>query len=131
MTTLKILCYLPAERADLSAIVLGSGAIPVIDVTCSDRNKVPLGAWVRSRSKRDIPGKGPIILAGGHHRTAIRGRETWLEVTKISQIPKGKTHNGFAGVVVRSSEAGGWSSPQTWVELASKLDKFDKNKIMT
>ena len=130
MTTLKILCYLPSEKADMASVVLASGAIPVIDVTCSDRNKVPLGSWVRTRSKRDIPGKGPIILAGGHHRTAIRGRETWLEVTKISQIPRGKTHNGFAGVVIRSSEAGGWSSPHTWAELANKLDKFDKNKII-
>ena len=81
MSKPRILCIIPAERDHLAQLVFQSGAIPVIDITCSDRSSVPKGAWIRTRSKRDIPGKGPIILAGENHRSAIRGRETWLEVS--------------------------------------------------
>lgn len=106
----RILCYLPAERVSLCDAVFSAQAIPVIDLTCSDRSRVPNGAWVRTRSKRDIPGKGPVILAGGQHRSAIRGRETWLEVTKPRKVPR-----GFAGIILRSKETGGWCSDKKMV----------------
>ena len=77
-------------------------------------------ARVRTRSKRDIPGKGSVILAGGQHRSPIRGRETWLEVTKIRKVPR-----GFAGIIVRSKESGGWCSDKTWIELQENLTKLD------
>ena len=59
----RILCYLPAERVSLCNTVFSAQAIPVVDLCYSDRSRVPNGAWVRTRSKRDIPGKGPVILA--------------------------------------------------------------------
>ena len=116
----RILCYLPAERVSLCATVFSAQAIPVVDLCYSDRSRVPNGAWVRTRSKRDIPGKGPVILAGGQHRSPIRGRETWLEVTKIRKIPR-----GFAGIIVRAKESGGWCSDKTWSELQENLTKLD------
>ena len=99
MTVPKILCYIPAERDQLAQLILQVGAIPVIDITCSDRSSVPKGAWIRTRSKRDIPGKGPVILAGENHRSAIRGRETWLEVSKPKKVPR-----GFAGIILRGKQ---------------------------
>ncbi len=118
----RILCYLPAERVSLCPLVFSAQAIPVVDLCASDRSRVPNGAWVRTRSKRDIPGKGPIILAGGNHRSPIRGRETWLEVTKPRKVPR-----GFAGIILRTSETGGWTSDSTWSDLLGedKLQKLD------
>ena len=119
MSTERILCYLPAERAFLCEQVFAAHGIPVIDLCCSDRSRVPQGAWVRTRSKRDIPGKGPVILAGGQHRSPIRGRETWLEVTKPRKVPK-----GFAGIIVRTRETGGWSSENTLGVFLSDTEKI-------
>jgi malonyl CoA-acyl carrier protein transacylase len=114
MPNFRLLCYLPAERAYLSSTVFAANAIPVIDICCGDRVAIPKGAWVRTRSKRGIPGKGPVILAGGHHRTAIRGRETWLETTTPRKPPK-----GFAGIILRGSETGGWSGTDSvWKNLS-------------
>ena len=45
----RILCYLPAERVSLCDAVFSAQAIPVIDLTCSDRSRVPNGAWVRTK----------------------------------------------------------------------------------
>ncbi len=119
MTT-RILCHLPAERVSLCPIVFAAQAIPVIDLCFSDRSRVPNGAWVRTRSKRDVPGKGPVILAGGQHRSPIRGRETWLEVTKPRKVPR-----GFAGIILKTTESGGWCSEKTLSEWTDKLDKLN------
>ena len=122
MSTERILCYLPAERAFLCEQVFAAHGIPVIDLCCSDRSRVPQGAWVRTRSKRDIPGKGPVILAGGQHRSPIRGRETWLEVNKPRKVPK-----GFAGIIVRTRETGGWSNDETIQRFLESTDKINPN----
>ena len=121
----RILCYLPAERVSLCNTVFSAQATPVVDLCYSDRSRVPNGAWVRTRSKRDIPGKGPVILAGGQHRSPIRGRETWLEVTKLRKVPR-----GFAGIILRTRETGGWCAEKTWSELHNKLSKLDASKTI-
>ena len=124
MTKPKILCYIPAERDQLAQLIFQVGAIPVIDITCSDRSSVPKGAWIRTRSKRDIPGKGPVILAGENHRSAIRGRETWLEVSKPKKVPR-----GFAGIILRGKEAGGVSGEASvfndWAKLSPQTTMLD------
>ena len=122
MSTFRLLCYLPAERAYLSSTIFSANAIPVIDICCGDRVAIPKGAWVRTRSKRGIPGKGPIILAGGHHRTAIRGRETWLEVTAPRKVPR-----GFAGIIIRAAETGGWSGDKS---IWGSLEKCEPDKTI-
>ena len=116
MSAFNLLCILPAERYDLAMAVTMAGGTPVIDVSCSERHPVPSGAWVRSRSKRAIPGKGPVILCGGRHRTPIRNRETWLEVTEAKAVPK-----GFAGIILRGSEAGGMSGQSEGLEMLKSL----------
>jgi len=121
----RILCYLPAERVSLCPLIFASKAIPVVDLCCSDRSRVPNGVWVRTRSKRDIPGKGPVILAGGQHRSPIRGRETWLEVTKPRKVPR-----GFAGIILRTKETGGWCSDKTLTEFQDSMDKLDPKTTM-
>ena len=48
MSSTRILCYLPAERASLCDEIFAANAIPVIDLCSSDRSRVPNGAWVRT-----------------------------------------------------------------------------------
>ena len=112
MSSFLFLCILPAEKHELVPSILLAGGIPVIDISCSERHPVPAGAWVRCRTKRSVPGKGPVILCGGHHRAPIRGRDTWLEVTSPIPVPK-----GFVGIILRGSEAGGQSGAKPGLKM--------------
>ena len=55
----------------------------------------------------------------------FEGRETWLEVTKLRKVPR-----GFAGIIVRTKEAGGWCADKTWAELQDKLSKLDADRTI-
>ena len=108
-------CVLPAELSALAGAVLNTGGVPVLDFTCSARVDVPDGAWVRVRTRRNIPGTGPVILAGTH-KMPVRNRETWLEVTEPIAPPK-----GFAGVVLRGNEVGGAIGAESGLAMLSKM----------
>ena len=116
MTDLVLLCTLPAERASLAPIVVAAGGTPVIDLTASARVVVPDGAWVRVRSRRNVPGTGPVVLVGGGDAAPVRNRETWLEVTTPEVAPE-----GFAGVVLRGVEAGGPCGASPGLDLLRAL----------
>ena len=111
----QVLCILPSERSNLAAQVMQAGGIPVIDITLGDRVPIPAGTWVRTRIRRAVPGKGPVILAGENHKSPIRNRETWLETSRYKKTPK-----GFAGIILRGSQAGGMSSSG---DIWEKLEK--------
>ncbi|MDP6933709.1 MAG: beta-ketoacyl synthase N-terminal-like domain-containing protein, partial [Myxococcota bacterium] len=117
MTAPILLCMLPAERVALVPRILAAGAVPVIDATVSTGITVPEGAWVRARSRRSVPGKGPVLLAG-NHKAPVRNRPTWLEVTEKIPIP-----DGFAGVVVRGSEVGGACGARSSQDLLADLPR--------
>ena len=102
MSTPQILCFLPSALSNLSSNIIKSGGIPVIDICLGDRVAIPAGAWVRTRVRRAVPGKGPVILAGENHKLPIRGRETWLETSRYKKTPK-----GFAGIILRGPNVGG------------------------
>ncbi len=113
-------CVLPGELSPLSSIVLEAGGVPVLDFTCSATRAVPDGAWVRVRTRRSVPGTGPVILAGSH-KSPVRNRETWLEVTEPIPAPE-----GFAGIVLRGNEVGGAIGAETGLSLFSKLGRDQK-----
>ena len=102
MSTPQILCFLPSARSNLSSNIVKAGGIPVIDISLGDRVAIPAGAWVRTRVRRAVPGKGPVILAGENHKLPIRGRDTWLETSRYKKTPK-----GFAGIILRGPNVGG------------------------
>ncbi|MEC8192296.1 MAG: SDR family NAD(P)-dependent oxidoreductase [Myxococcota bacterium] len=108
-------CVLPGERASLAEAVQSVGAIPVLDFTCSPTTSVPEGAWVRVRTRRSVPGVGPVILAG-NHKAPVRNRETWLEVTEPGPLPA-----GFAGAVLRGAEVGGPCGALSGLEMLSRV----------
>ena len=110
-----LLCLIPAERVQLTEAVLVTGAIPVIDITCSERVAIPAGAWVRTRTRRSVPGTGPVILVGAHTQP-VKGRPTWLEVTAAQGLPE-----GFAGLVLRGIEAGGPCAARPGMALLQAL----------
>ena len=113
-------CVLPGELSPLSSVVLDAGGVPVLDFTCSATSTVPDGAWVRVRTRRSVPGTGPVILAGSH-KSPVRNRETWLEVTEPIPAPE-----GFAGIVLRGNEVGGAIGAETGLSLLSKLGRDQK-----
>ena len=92
---------LPPTAAHLAPIVLEAGCVPVVDLTSGPVVDVPDGAWIRARAGRPLPGTGPVVLADGD--APIADRETWLETTQAGPVPQ-----GFAGIVLRGAEAGGW-----------------------
>ncbi len=108
-------CVLPAELSALAGTVLNTGGVPVLDFTCSPRCDVPEGAWVRVRTRRSVPGTGPVILTGSH-KMPVRNRETWLEVTEPTAPPQ-----GFAGVVLRGNEVGGSIGTEPGLDMLSKM----------
>ena len=118
MSDLPILCVLPAERAALVPAVVAAGGVPVVDLTSSARVSVPGGAWVRVRTRRSVPGTGPVILAGGHHSQPVKHRDTWLEVTAPGPVPE-----GFTGIVLRGLEAGGACGVAPGLELLAQVPK--------
>ena len=97
----SLFCQLPAECSSLSTTVTGHGALCLIDLCSTATTAVPDGAWVRVRSRRGVPGTGPVVLVGSHTKP-LPDRETWLELTEPGSAPP-----GFAGVVLRGQEAGG------------------------
>ena len=108
-------CVLPAELSGLVGTVLNAGGVPVLDFTCSPRSDVPDGAWVRVRTRRSVPGTGPVIFAGSH-KMPVRNRETWLEVTEPMAPP-----DGFAGVVLRGNEVGGAIGLDSGLSMLSQM----------
>ena len=116
MTDLVLLCSLPASRASLVPVVAAAGGTPVLDLTATPRVAVPDGAWVRVRSRRSVPGTGPVVLAAGSDAAPVRNRETWLEVTEPQPAP-----DGFAGIVLRGEEAGGPCGAAPGLELLKSV----------
>ena len=116
-------CVLPGELSPLSRVVQEAGGVPVLDFTCSATSVVPDGAWVRVRTRRSVPGTGPVILVGSH-KAPVRNRETWLEVTEPIPAPE-----GFAGIVLRGNEVGGAIGAKSGLKLLSKIGK-DQNVIL-
>ena len=110
-----LFCQLPAESAALVTRVEGLGGIPIIDLTSTATTAVPDGAWVRVRSRRGVPGSGPVLLVGTHTKP-VPDRETWLELTEPGELPE-----GFAGVVLRGSEAGGSCGTQPLLQMLASL----------
>lgn len=108
----NLLCRIPAEKVVLYDALLKLGTTPVIDVTLSPRKPVPANAWIRARNKRSVPGKGPVMLAGGQHRNSVRGRDSWIEVNRPQPIPK-----SCKGIILISSTSPGWSSSWTTTDL--------------
>ncbi|MGB0638241.1 MAG: beta-ketoacyl synthase N-terminal-like domain-containing protein, partial [Myxococcota bacterium] len=114
------LCVLPGERASLAGAVHAAGGVAVLDLTSGPTVSVPDGAWVRVRTRRSVPGKGPVILTG-NHKSPVRNRETWLEVTEIQAAPE-----GFAGVVLRGQEAGGPCASVPGMDLLAGMGQDQK-----
>ena len=96
-----IFVVLPPTAAALASTVLKAGGTPIIDATGALAPDVQEGAWVRIRPGRPAPGTGPVLLA--EHGAPVPDRETWLETTAPRDIPA-----GFAGLVLKGREAGGF-----------------------
>ena len=103
---------LPPTAVHLVPLVQGAGCIPVIDATGSHPPEVPPGAWVRTRPGRPAPGTGPVILA--ELGAPVPDRATWLETGVPRAVP-----NGFAGLVLKGREAGGFAGEQDGLEALS------------
>ena len=115
-----LFCVLPAERASLVDAVLATGGIPVLDFTCSPTVSVPDGVWVRVNNRRSVPGTGPVILSG-NHKSPVRNRETWLELTEARPVPE-----GFAGAVIRGNEVGGLCGSEAGMRLFARMGQDQK-----
>ncbi len=113
MSKPMIITVIPAELADLVPDLFESGAIPVLDLTCSPVSQVPDGAWIRVRPGQDCPGNGPVVLAG--KGAAVDNRPTWLEITEVQDPP-----SGFEGVVLRGREAGGPCGGEDGLQMLSR-----------
>jgi acyl transferase domain-containing protein/NAD(P)-dependent dehydrogenase (short-subunit alcohol dehydrogenase family)/phosphopantetheinyl transferase len=119
MSLAQVLCLVPAERAHLVASIQKAGAIAVVDFTTSGKSgksAVPAGAWVRVLDRRNVPGDGPVLLVKG--TAPVSGRPTWLEVTDPRPAP-----SGFAGIVLRGSEAGGPCGKKPGLDLLRDVPK--------
>ena len=114
--SLRLFCILPAEIASSQQNIIPSSCTNIIDITHSERIPIPTQCWVRTRVRRGVPGKGPVILSGGNHNNPIRGRETWLEVTNAQRISK-----KFAGLILRGREVGGLVSTENIWNLLPKI----------
>ena len=114
--SLRLFCILPSELATSQQNIIPSSCTNIIDITHSERIPIPPQCWVRTRVRRGVPGKGPVILSGGNHKNPIRGRETWLEVTNTQRIS-----TKFAGLVLRGREAGGLVSTESIWNLLPKI----------
>ncbi len=114
----SILCILPVARISLTKRVLAAGAIPVVDLTCASAPvEIPDGAWVRVRDARNAPGTGPVVLAAGNAESQpIPGRATYIECTDSTPVAA-----GFAGVVLRGSEAGGPCGARPGLEMLREM----------
>ena len=115
----RILCYLPAERVSLCTIVFSAQAIPVVDLCYSDRSRVPNGAWVRTRSKRDIPGKDLLSWLVGSIVRLFEAENLAGGNKKFAKYPVALQ------IIVRTKESGGWCSEKTWNDLQENLTKLD------
>ena len=116
MSLAQVLCLVPAERAHLASVIQKAGAIAVVDFTTSAKAPVPTGAWVRVLDRRNVPGDGPVLLVKG--TAPVSGRPTWLEVTDPRPAP-----SGFAGIVLRGSEAGGPCGKKPALDLLRDVPK--------
>ena len=115
MENSMILVVLPSECADLAAEVLRVGATPVVDLTANGSVEIPAGAWVRVRPGQEVPGEGPVVLAG--EGPAVADRPTWVERVEVGPIPK-----GFAGVILRGREAGGPCGDAPGLQMLAQQD---------
>ena len=95
--SLHLFCVLPSDISAIKQNIVPVDCTTIIDITHSDRVPIPAQSWVRTRVRRGVPGKGPVILSGGAHKIPIRGRETWLEVTNSQRCPK-----KFAGLILET-----------------------------
>ncbi len=116
--SLRLFCILPSEIVSVQQNIIPSNCTHIIDITHSERIPIPAQCWIRTRVRRGVPGKGPVILSGGNHKNPIRGRETWLEVTNTQRIS-----TKFAGLVVRGREVGGLVSTESIWNLLPKIPK--------
>ena len=114
----KKYCVIPAENVALYDALLQLGTTPVIDVSLSPRKPVPTDAWIRARNKRSVPGKGPVVLAGGQHRNTLRGRPSWIEVNRPQPLPK-----NCKEIVLISATSPGWSSIWSAIDLIQHYRK--------
>jgi acyl transferase domain-containing protein/NAD(P)-dependent dehydrogenase (short-subunit alcohol dehydrogenase family)/acyl carrier protein/phosphopantetheinyl transferase len=104
---------LPPHASHLASLVLDAGATPVIDATGSQPPEVPEGAWVRTRPGRPAPGSGPVVLA--ELGAPVPDRPTWLETSGPRDVP-----SGFAGLVLRGREAGGYGAEEDGLVALSR-----------
>ena len=116
MSNTLLLCVIPSERVELVSSITAAGGVPVVDMVHSTSVSVPDGAWVRVRSLTEVPGRGPVILAGGDASETLADRECWIELTE-----PGPTPDGFAGVVLRGNEAGGACGSEPGLDLLGRM----------
>ncbi len=110
---------LPPTSSHLAATVLEAGCVPVVDATGSSPPHVPEGAWVRTRPGRPAPGSGPVVLA--ELGAPIPDRPTWLETSAARGVP-----SGFAGLVLKGREAGGYGSEEDGLMALSRCPEPDR-----
>ncbi|TVQ91302.1 MAG: acyltransferase domain-containing protein, partial [Deltaproteobacteria bacterium] len=110
---------LPTCAHHLAATVLEAGGVPILDATVQAPAQVPDGAWVRIRPGQPAPGRGPVILA--EDGAPVLDRPTWLEVASVHEVPP-----GFAGLVLKGSEAGGLCGEQSGVEMLAAHPQPDR-----
>jgi len=114
-----IFVLLPAHLVHVASAVREAGCIPVIDATGAHVPAVPDGAWVRTRPGRPAPGSGPVILA--ELGAAVPDRPTWLETSVPRAVPA-----GFAGLVLKGREAGGFCGEQDGLVALSQCPEPGK-----
>jgi hypothetical protein len=105
-----IYVLLPPTAGHLAAAVREAGAVPIVDATGARLPEVPEGAWLRTRPGRPCPGTGPVVLA--ELGAPIPDRETWLETSVPRDVP-----TGFAGLVLKGREAGGWAGEEDGLKM--------------
>jgi len=110
---------LPPTSSHLAATVLEAGCVPVVDATGSSPPHVPEGAWVRTRPGRPAPGSGPVVLA--ELGAPVPDRPTWLETSAARGVP-----SGFAGLVLKGREAGGYGSEEDGLMALSRCPEPDR-----
>ncbi|MBN2798058.1 MAG: hypothetical protein JXX28_02835, partial [Deltaproteobacteria bacterium] len=110
----KLFVLLPPPAAHLTGAVLEAGGVPVIDGTSGAIPEVPDGAWVRTRPGRPAPGRAGVILA--ELGAPVPDRETWLEAA----APRDILPPGFAGLVLKGRESGGFAGEEDGLELLAR-----------
>ena len=102
MSSASLFVILPPSAAALADKVLAVGATPVLDL--SEGGEVvgdwPQGAWARLNPGQSAPHAAGLVFTG--EDTLVEGTPCWLEVLEPTAVPE-----GFAGVFLRGSEAGG------------------------